>query len=292
MNMTAAAESLYISQPSVSQVIKELEDFYGVRLFQRIAKKLHPTPEGDLLYKYAIQILGMFDEAQKEIHQLSENGEITIGANISVGTVLLDKYINSYKELYPDVKIKIKVTGSAKLSKMICDHSIDFALMEDLVYDTSLVQEPFYEDKIVVVCAPDNELAEKKNLSFADLRDQDFLLREKGAGVRDKFDYIMKLNNITVDPVWEASNTRSLVNAVKSSYGIAVLPYLLVMDDIKSGEIVELDMAESLLNRNLSITYHKDKIFNKWAKELLELFRRESSVNPVAEEEENREIQS
>ena len=273
MNMTQAAESLFISQPSVSQAVRELEDYYEVKLFERYPKKLYPTAEGDLLYAYARQILGLYDKVKEEIQFLSDNVTIKVGANISAGTVLIRKYIEAFHEIYPNARVMVRVTGSSKLKKMIMDHEIDFALMEDLVFDTNLVQEPFYNDRIVLVCSPDNALAKKKHLQYSDLTGCDFLLREKGVGVRDKFDYIMMLNDITIAPVWESSNTKALINAVKDNYGVAVLPYLLVKDEIDDGSVAVLDINDDSLNRNLNIVYHREKIFNKWTLKLMELIR-------------------
>ncbi len=271
--MTMAAESLFISQPSVSQAIKELEAFYGVKLFERYPKKLYPTAEGDLLYAYAQQILGLYEKVKEEIHFLSDVATIKVGANISAGTVLIRKYIDKFREKYPNAKVEVKVTGSAKLKRMIMEHEIDFALMEDLVHDTNLIQEPFYNDKIVLVCSPENDLSKRRGLKFGDLENCEFLLREKGVGVRDKFDYIMMLNDMKVDVAWESSNTRALVNAAKEDYGIAVLPYLLVKEDIEEGSVAMLDVDDDALNRNLNIVYHKDKIFNKWTNEFIDIVR-------------------
>lgn len=272
-NMTMAAEKMFISQPSVSQAIKELEEHYGVRLFERYPKQLFPTPEGELLYRYVKQVFGLLDEIEKEIPALSEKGIITVGANISVGTVLLRKYIEKFSEEFPEAKVKVTVAGSTKLRAMIYDHTVDLGLMEDLPREQSLIQESFYKDKIVVVSSPDNKLAEKKNLKLKDLQDQNFLLRARGVGVRDRFDYIMKLYDMEIEPLWESSNTRSLINATVDGLGIAVLPYLLVKEDIDRGNVKMLDVKENLLNRNLNIVYHKDKIFNRWLKRFAEIVR-------------------
>lgn len=273
MNMTLAAESLYISQPSVSQAIKELEEFYKVKLFERYPKKLYPTAEGDLLYEYAKQILGLYEEIKEEIVFLSDNATIKVGANISAGTVLIRKYIDRFHELYPDVRVSVKVSGSSKLRRMLVEHALDFAIMEDLINDTGLIQEPFYNDRIVFVCAPDNIFAEKKRIKLTDLKNCEFLLREKGVGVRDKFDYLMMLNNIQIDPVWESGNTRALINAAKENYGIAVLPYLLVKDELESGGLAELNITDESLERKLNIVYHKDKIFNKWTSAFIDVIK-------------------
>lgn len=272
-NMTMAAESLFISQPSVSQAVKELEEHYGVRLFERYPKQLFPTAEGDLLYRYAKQVFGLMQEIEKEIPALSEKGTISIGANISAGTVLLRKYVKKFSEEFPEAKVRVTVAGSARLKSMIYDHSIDLALVEDLSSDLSLIQEPFYRDRIVLVCSPDNPLADRMALSLRDLEGQDLLLRSRGVGVRDKFDYIMNVYDMEAEPLWESTNTEALINAARDGLGIAVLPYLLVREAIEDGSVKLLDVREDLLNRNLNIVYHKDKIFNGWLSRFAEIVR-------------------
>lgn len=278
LNMTQAAESLFISQPSVSQVIRELEDYYGAKLFERYPRKLYPTPEGDVLYDYARQILGLCDEAKNEILTLGDRVTITVGANISAGTVLMEDYIDEFHEKYPGARVKVEVAGSSKLSEMLYNNEMDFAVMEDLVYDSKLVQEPYYQDRIVFVCAPENKLAEMSDLSIEDLAGEEFLLRSRGVGVRDKFDYLMNLHDMNTDPLWESTNTRALINAASADYGIAVLPYLLVRKSIDDGIVAELDIRDDSLLRNLNITYHKDKIFNKWTKYFIEIIKNSQTI--------------
>lgn len=275
LNMTAAAEELFISQPSVSQVIREMEKHYQVRLFERYPKSLYPTAEGELLYKYARQILGLFDEVEKEILFISERATITIGANISAGTVLLKRYIDRFSEKYPLIKVDVRVAGSGKLRKMIYDHEVDFALVEDLVRESNLVQVPFYHDQIVFVAAPDHPKTKKKDLKLEDFAEENMLLRDKGVGVRDKFDQLMKLREVEIEPSWQSSNTRALINAAEAGYGVAVLPYLLASDEIESGRLAVLDVREADLKRNLNITYHKEKIFNKWVEDFMDIIKQD-----------------
>lgn len=272
-NMTQAAESLFISQPSVSQAIRELEEHYGTKLFERYPKKLYPTPEGDVLYNYCVQILKLYEEAKKEILSMDDRGSIAVGANISAGTVLIGKYIERFHETYPNIKVRVYVAGSARLSEMLYGNEIDLALMEDLVFENHLVQEAFFKDEIVFVCSPENPLAEKKDLSIADLKNEEFLLRTKGVGVRDKFDYLMNLYDISVEPLWESTNTRALINAAEAGYGLAVLPSLLVRKEIEEGKLVSLDIRDDSLLRNINITYYKNKVFNKWTKAFISAVR-------------------
>lgn len=276
-NMTQASESLFISQPSVSQAIKELEDYYQTKLFERYPKKLHPTPEGKMLYDYSLQILGLYDEVHRELLSMDNKGSISVGANISTGTVLIKNYIDQFHQTYPHVKVRVFIAGSSRLSEMIYRNDIDLALMEDLFLQNRLIQIPFYSDRIVFFCSLDHPLANKRNLQITDLKDEDFLLRPKGVGVRDHFDYLMRLNNIEIEPFWESTSTRALINAAKAGYGIAVLPNLLVKQEIDEGNVAELDIKDESFRRTLNITYTKNKILNKWTRHFIEIVKSQAS---------------
>ena len=101
-NMHKAAEKLYITQPAISQSIKELENFYNVPLFDRLSKKLMLTTYGAKLYDYSVQLLSMYEQMNKEMLELSTSPIIRIGGSISAGTVMLKKII---KELENSISI-------------------------------------------------------------------------------------------------------------------------------------------------------------------------------------------
>src|SRR5690554_380974 len=89
LNMTAAAKSLYMSQPAVSQAIGELEDYYGVRLFERLSRKLYLTQAGEKLLGYARHMIRMNEDIEKEMKSLQETGLIRLGASVIIGATVL-----------------------------------------------------------------------------------------------------------------------------------------------------------------------------------------------------------
>ncbi len=278
-NMTLASEALFISQPSVSNAIKELEEFYNIKLFERYPKKLYPTQEGEILYNYGTQILGLYEQIHREFLLMSEYGHISVGANITAGTMMMQTYIDAFHKMYPDVRVKVVVAGSAELSRMLLENELDLALMDDLYYEKGLVQKPFYQDRIVLVASPGHPLAKRKRLKLENLAEENFLLRSKGVGARDQFDYLMKRNGHIIEPLWESANTKALVNAARAGYGIAVLPYLMVKKDIEEGSVVQLNVKDPSLNRSLNITYSRNKVFNNWIKYFIKV------VNTISIEE-------
>lgn len=275
-SMTLAAESLFVSQPSVSQAIRELETAYNKKLFERYPKNLYPTEEGKLLYKYAKQIFGLMEQVEEEFENISGGGTLRVGTNISVGTMIMPDISVKMKEDFPNVRIKVDVSGSAALKKKLYRNDIDIAIIEDIQEDTMLVKEVFLKDRIVMVCAPGNPILKRKRVAFEHLKDCEFLLRSKGVGAREQFDHIMSIYGQSVEPLWESNNTGALINAAKAGLGVAVLPYMLVKKELDNGELEKINVEEKLLARNLNIVYHKDKVFNEWQAAFLDMLRQYS----------------
>ncbi|SDB29737.1 LysR family transcriptional regulator [Eubacterium oxidoreducens] len=273
-SMTNAGKKLFMTQPAVSQAIREIEAYYGVTLFERVGSKLYVTRSGETMYFYAKRIFTLFEEMNTEMCNVQGVREITVGVNISAGTELVRTYINRFHEEYPQIKVRVKVSRSSVLEKWLKEQELDFAIWEDLVQKADyLVQEPYYKDKIVVVASKDHPLVARENLVLKDLENQPFLLRERGAGVREKFEQLMRLNDMAVDILWESTSTKALVKAAQEGYGIAVLPYLLVKEYVENGSLVELAITDVSLKRNLNIVYHKDKVFSEPLQRLMDIVR-------------------
>ncbi|KIR01349.1 putative transcriptional regulator [Lachnospiraceae bacterium TWA4] len=274
-SMTKAGKRLYMSQPAISQVIREIEEFYGTAMFTRIGTKLYVTQAGEKFYDYAKRILHLFEDMDKELSAQDEaTSRIRIGCNISAGTVLVRDYIKEFNKRYPSIKVFVKTSRSTVLENELFHNQLDFAIMEDLMRDAKgLIQEPYHKDRIVIVASPNHPLCQKDEISIWDLKDENWLLRESGAGVRDKIDSILKLNDIYIEPLWESSTTKALVNAVMDGFGISVLPYLLIKKYLESRALKELVIKDIALDRNLNIVYHKDKLFTKPMREFIEIMK-------------------
>lgn len=260
MNMTRAAEKLYMSQPAVSQAIRELETFYHARLFERASRRLTVTDAGEALLQYARDILRLFDDAEA---QLTENAPVVLrlGAILSVATGLMTGYIDRFHREWPQAKVRVRVCGSACLLELMRQNKLDFALLEDTLLPEDMLVTPFYEDRLVIVAAPDDPCAGRET-PFDELMGREFLLREVGAGVRDLFDQRMLARNVHIEPLWESSSTTALVEAAHAGYGISVQPYLLVKKYLESGYLSEIPVPDLALSRTLNIVRYKGKILS------------------------------
>ncbi|MBM6839180.1 LysR family transcriptional regulator, partial [Clostridium saudiense] len=109
---TAAGEKLFIAQPSISLAISELEDYYGVKLFDRLSKRLYITEAGKYFLEYASHIIKIFEEMETGIRNFDTQGVIRVGASITIGNYLLPKYVENFKKLHPKIEVQAIIANS------------------------------------------------------------------------------------------------------------------------------------------------------------------------------------
>ena len=150
-NITKAAENLFITQPTVTRAIQELEQYYGIQLFERINHRLYVTESAHLLYAHALHIIDSFDKMDEELKNWDELGILKIGATPTIASVMIPTIINNFKEKYPKLTIKCRVCNGTELQKCILNNELDFVFYEGGSSLEHLVQEEIAEDKLILI---------------------------------------------------------------------------------------------------------------------------------------------
>ena len=151
-NTTKAAELLHMSQPAVSLAIHELEEYYGVALFDRIGRRLCITEAGKRFWEYASHISSMFDDMEKTLRDWQHLGVLRVGASITVGSRFLPAYVKTFLALHPGLEIRAQIASTEVLTGKIMANDLDFALVEGVPRHPSLVSEDYMEDHLAVIC--------------------------------------------------------------------------------------------------------------------------------------------
>lgn len=279
-NITRAAESLYMTQPAVSLAIHELENYYGVRLFERISRKLYITEAGKQMQEYASHLLSMFDDMERELRNWDSAGILRVGASITIGSQFMPEYVSRYQIVCPAVEVKVQVGPTGYLEKELLANHLDFALVEGVVHSPHLVCDEYMEDALVAVCAPGKPFQKGETVEIEQFRSQRLLLRESGSGTREKFDSAARLAGFSVEPSWESTSTGALVNAAIHGLGIAVLPGRMVVDELEKGEVVSFLVKGMDLRRRFKIVYHKNKFLSSSARIFIQLCRQYAAKAP------------
>ncbi len=272
--MTAAAKKLFMTQPSVSQAIKELEEHYHAVLFERFPKKLEPTASGDLLFNYATKILDTNAELEDLMMQGSSKHVLRIGANDTVGSSILDAIVRKYNESHPAEHVQIFINRSSALQDMLRNNDLDLAISDEFPLAQDLYNEEIRKDDFLLVASsnypdlPSGKIADPDYLSRARL-----LLREPGIDERDSFDRYMRKHGHAIIPFWESISFDILLSATLRGTGISILPRYIVEAHLKEGRLTELTIPDYDAKQTFVLSYQKNKYLTEDMIDFIELCR-------------------
>lgn len=271
--ITAASRKLFISQPSISAAVADIESEYGVKLFDRISRKLYLTEAGKQLLGQARYLVNLFDTIESDLRSSGTNGILRVGSSITIGNRFLPDIVTRFHQRHEHLHVKAAVNSSERLERMILENELDLALIEGATHHPKIVSSVFMEDELVVVCANDHPLSNRGPIAPEQLASCDLVLREKGSGTRELFDLTMALHHLAVEPIWESVSTQALVRAVKAGIGISVLPYWLVQDELSAKTVSLLKLTGIEFQRNYSIIHHADKYLSPPILDFIEICR-------------------
>lgn len=257
--MSAAAEKLYLSQPSVSQAIRELESHYQVLLFERLSKKLFITEAGKRLYSYAKPVVTQFDLIEENMAQEVRIQQLRIGGTITVGSSLLPYFIRDLKEACPETLLYSYVNNTRIIEKKILDMELDVAIVEGRIRHPDLVSTPLVHDMLVLACSSHHPFAGKSCLQVQKLAGQDFVMRESGSGTRELFEDFLRRHRLSIRTAFEESSPDAIRNAIKINNCLGVVSIRLLEEDIRQKNIYVFTSPHREWNRLFSFVYHKDK---------------------------------
>lgn len=272
-NTTRAAENLNMTQPAVSLAIKELERYYGIVLFDRIGRRLRITAAGENFLQYAVRIASQFDDMEREMRNWDSAGILRVGASITIGSQFLPSYVKAFYHRHPNTEVQVVISSSDKIEQALMCNKLDFALIEGISHNPAMHTEEYMEDRLSIIASPKEGYQQGQLLTLEQFRQQRFLLREHGSGTREVFDKALANAGISVNPIWEATSTTALVNAVINGLGIAVLPHRMIQGVLGRGLAVTVRVEGIDFRRSFYIIHHKDKYLTPAAKTFLDLCR-------------------
>lgn len=280
LNMTKAAEKLYVSQPSISQAINDLENDLGVKLFDRIGKKLFLTYEGDTFLKYTRRILNIYDEAIKVIKEMStlKRGKLKIGASTTIGIYILPDIIGSFSKIYDNIDISLIIENTENIVKLIEENKIDIAFVEGPTHSDEIDVKKFCDDELVFITSKNHPWVRAKKIFQGDIVKEKIILREEGSGTREVFMTALKEKSIDCNIFMELGHTEAIKKAVEAGLGISCISKRCIKDEVNYGKLVVSSIEGLKIKRDLYVIHHKDKYISKTINTFLE-FSKEKTEN-------------
>lgn len=253
-SFSKAAEQLYMSQPAVSQAVRELEGQVGLVLLDRTARPIAPTEAGAVLLAHARRLFADERAAERALDQLRGlgAGSLAIGASSTIGIYLLPPVIAGFHRRYPAVKLLLDIGNTQQIVERLRTATIDIAFVEGPVEGDDLVITPWREDELVVVAPPEHPLAQQGPVALGLLLAEPFVLRESGSGTREVIELALRSRGLTLTVSLELGSTEAIKRAVVAGMGLAIVSLAAVATELRAGQLVRLEIPELSLDRQLT----------------------------------------
>ncbi len=263
-SFTRTAEAVHLSQPTVSEHIRNLEEQLDQKLIDRLGREVEPTPVGRVLYGYARKILRLQNDATQAVEQYSGNiiGRIMIGCGTIPGTYILPSMIGEFRNDNPSIKATLQIAGSRTIAKRVIQGDLELGVTGAMWNENSLDWQEIFSDQLTLVVSPKHRFAKQKSVKPEDLLNEPFILRESASGTRKVIDQI--LNDYGIKPsslheVAEIGSTAAVKNAILSGLGVSFLSKQGVTDNVKRGELAMVDVEGFNLHRPFYLIKRKNR---------------------------------
>ncbi len=271
-NLSAAAEDLYITQPAVTRGIQRLQEYYEIKFFKRLGRKLELTYSGKGLYEIAEKIFELEGIAEDYIQdfQHHKRGYLRIDASETFGTHYLPFIIDCFNRLNPRLKITINTLPNKEVVQRTVVRSNDLGFISFPVEHRKLVLQTILEEDLVIIVPPDHDFVMKDRLKPKDLEGQSVIMHEKGSVHQKIIDDLIRKKNITLSKYIEFSNNVAVKRAVEAGTGIALISRKVAGEEIKSGRLHAVPLADASAKRQFYLIYRNDKIISEPVQRLID----------------------
>lgn len=259
-NYTRAAEKLSLTQPAVSQHIKQIERELNTVIFDRTGGKIRPTPEGRLVIQYAERVVSLYENLQRSLEDRQRSiDRLRVGITHTSESNLVTEVLARYSAQSDNVKITIQTDTINNLYEMLKTYKIDIAIVEGAVPDPSINSIMLDTDFLVLAVSNSHPLAKKNMVTIDELKKEKMILRLPSSGTRNLFAAHLESRNMSLDDfnvTLEVDNIATIKDLIRRNYGVSILARSACMDELKKGKITVLPIENLSMIREVNILYH------------------------------------
>lgn len=273
-SFSKASEIIHLTQPAVSLQIQALEEIYETKLFDRSSNTVTLTQQGEILYRYAKEILSLYASAEKDIGELTGlvKGSISIGASTTIGNHLLPPVLADFRIKHPKIKTHLFVGNTKRIVELLNLGTVDVGLVEGDVARQKLIIEKLIQDELMVIVSGQHPWSKKKEISILDIAKEPFILREEGSGTRQIIEKYLNKYGVSSHDIKTSmmlGSTEAIKGAVEGGVGISIVSKWAARKENKYGSLRLISIKEEKLYRDFSLIFHKNAIASHAVDEFL-----------------------
>ena len=284
LSFTKAAEVLHMTQPAVTFQIRQLEEQFDTRLFDRAHNRVSLTEAGHVAFEFSESIFEKYSEMENAIREVtgSISGSLTLGASTTIAEYMLPALLGDFNTKNPEVLLRLRVSNTEGIVSMVENNVIDLGVVEGPVTNKNLMVEVCRKDNLVVVVPPDHELAKLKSVSVKKMLEYPFICREEGSGTREVIAEHLRAQGVgkhSLKACLELGSPEAIKGAIQAGMGISVLSSVSLDKEIKLGTLKTVPL-DPPLSREFSFVRQRQKFRVRTMEELLEFARSFCKKNP------------
>ncbi len=273
-SFSKTSEIIHLTQPAVSLQIQALEEKYETKIFDRSSSTVTLTPAGEVLYKYAKEILALYASAEKAIGKQIGlvKGSLTVGAGSNIGNYILPSVITDFKRAYPKIKLYLLVGNSKRVIELLNAGNIDIGLIEGDVSRQKMAVKKLLSDELLLIVPPNHPWSKNKDVSITELVNEPFIFREAGSGTRQMIEKYFARHGITPHDMKITTvlgSTEAIKDAVESGLGISIISRWAARKEGKYGTLRLLALREEKMVRDFSLIVNKNSVSSNSLEEFL-----------------------
>ena len=273
LSFTKAAEALHMTQPAVTFQVRQLEEYFNTRLFDRTHNRITLTEVGEKVYEYAEKIFEQYALMENTVKEMTGdiNGVLMIGASTTIAEYMLPILLGDFKLKYPEVRIRLRVSNTDEIVSMVESNTIDLGVVEAPVANKSLVVTLCRMDQLVAIVPSNHPLTQFHEVSVKELVSYPYISREEGSGTREVInEYFNRagLSFYDLNIVMELGSPEAIKGAVASGMGVSILSRAAIQKDLQLGLLKEVRLNPTL-ERPFSFVHQKQKFRLRAMEELL-----------------------
>lgn len=287
LSFTKAAEALFMTQPAVTFQVRQLEEQFNTRLFDRAQGRIVLTPAGVVAFDYAERILALSNELDVRLRSMGEieSGPLMIGASTTIAEFLLPQVLGEFKARHPAVVPRLVVANSEAVQSRVAERSLDLGFIEGDSHLPSLVNDFCCDDELRAVCAPGHPFAHLASVPAQALGEHAYISRELGSGTREVIDHYLQKAGVSPEAmqvVMEAGSPEALKRLVATGLGFAIMSRATVVKEVRLGELVEVALNPPLV-RQLAVVYPKERFHSRLIEGFVAFAKKRLAATPASE---------
>jgi DNA-binding transcriptional LysR family regulator len=278
-NFTRAAGVVHLTQPGISKHIRQLEEDFGVALFDRLGKKIALTQAGEILFEASQEIMASIAVAEQRIDELKglHGGKLAVGTSFALGNYVLPGILAAFGKRYPSIEVTLELAVSEKIVEKVLANKLDLGLVNHASHDARLIIKEFATDELVVIVPSGHRWANKKRIRPEDLPKETLIVAARGAGIRAVVDERLKVLGITLEKVVDFGNIEGVKRAVEAGLGVSIQSKSMVLREISAGSLVGIRLTGMDTSIGSFYLYRKDKHVSNATKAFLAILQNEQT---------------